>query len=87
MSSQKYLRIFTNYCRYLHWKKLGRSKVEEFACEKPPTRYTSSMFFFPLINFIFLIILYVVHKKVFWITLVLEIGIYAGGIFYIYENF
>lgn len=45
------------------------------------------MFFFPLINFIFLIILYVVHKKVFWITLVLEIGIYAGGIFYIYENF
>ena len=45
------------------------------------------MFFFPLINFIFLIILYVVHKKVFWIALVLEIGIYAGGIFYIYENF
>ncbi|NRH21286.1 hypothetical protein HOO68_04550 [Candidatus Gracilibacteria bacterium] len=45
------------------------------------------MFIFPLINFIFLIILYVVHKKVFWVTLVLEIFIYAGGIFYIYQNF
>ncbi|MBC7503733.1 hypothetical protein H7169_02080 [Candidatus Gracilibacteria bacterium] len=45
------------------------------------------MFFFPLINFTFLIILYQIHKRIFWITFVLETFLYAGGLWWIYHNF
>ena len=45
------------------------------------------MFVFPLINFTFLIILYHIHKRVFWSTLILEVLLYIGGISWIYGNF
>ena len=45
------------------------------------------MFIFPLINFAFLIILYKVHKKIFWITTIIEILLYIGGITWIYTTF
>lgn len=45
------------------------------------------MFLFPLINFTFLIILYKVHRKIFWITSFIEIVLYWTGIVWIYDNF
>ncbi len=45
------------------------------------------MFFFPLCNLIFLILLYKVHKKVFVITTVLEVLLNGIGIYYIYTEF
>lgn len=45
------------------------------------------MFFFPLINFLFLIILYFIHKRIFLITTVIELIIYIGGIYFIYAEF
>ncbi len=45
------------------------------------------MFFFPLLNFIFLIILYRIHKQVFYITTGIEIAIHMIGFSYIYGQF
>lgn len=45
------------------------------------------MFFFPLINFTFLIILYKIHKKIFWITTGGEVLLYIGGLFWIYSTY
>jgi hypothetical protein len=45
------------------------------------------MFFFPLINFAFLIILYKIHRRIFWIMALLESILYIGGIAWIYGNF
>lgn len=45
------------------------------------------MFFFPLINFLFLIILYFIHRRVFLVTAFIESVIYIGGIYFIYAEF
>ena len=45
------------------------------------------MFFFPLLNFIFLIILFRIHRQVFWITTFIEIIIHMIGFWYIYVQF
>lgn len=45
------------------------------------------MFFFPLLNFIFLIILFRIHRQVFWVTTCIEIGIHMVGFWYIYVQF
>ncbi len=45
------------------------------------------MFFFPLINFLFLIILYYIHKKIFFVTTLIEIVLYGVGIYFIYDTF
>lgn len=45
------------------------------------------MFFFPLINFLFLIILYFVHKGVFWIATIIEVLVYVVWVYAIYTEF
>ena len=45
------------------------------------------MFFFPLINFAFLIILYKIHRRIFWIMALVEAFLYVGGIGWIYGTF
>ncbi len=45
------------------------------------------MAFFPLLNFIFLIILYRIHRQVFWVTTFVEIVIHMIGFWYIYGQF
>ena len=45
------------------------------------------MFFFPLINFAFLIILYKIHRRIFWIMALVETLLYVGGIGWIYGTF
>ncbi len=45
------------------------------------------MFFFPLCNFIALIVLYFVHKKAFIITTIIEVLLNGIGIYYIYTEF
>lgn len=45
------------------------------------------MFFFPLVNFLFLIILYFIHKRVFLVTAFLEAVVYMTGTYLIYEEF
>ncbi len=45
------------------------------------------MFVFPLLNFLFLIILYHIHKKVFYVTTFIEIVIHMIGFWYIYGQF
>ncbi len=45
------------------------------------------MFFFPLINFLFLIILYFIHKKIFFITAFIEVILYVAGMYFIYDQF
>ncbi len=45
------------------------------------------MFLFPLINFTFLIILYKIHKKIFWITTLGETLLYLGGLYWIYNTY
>lgn len=41
------------------------------------------MFFFPLLNFLFLIILYRIHREVFWVTLAIEIILHILGFWYV----
>lgn len=45
------------------------------------------MFFFPLLNFLFLIILYRIHRGVFWVTTVIEVIVHIVGFWYIYSNY
>jgi hypothetical protein len=45
------------------------------------------MFAFPLINFAFLVILYHIHRRIFWVTAFVESILYTGGIFWIYNTF
>lgn len=45
------------------------------------------MTFFPIINIIFLIILWNIHKRIFFITTVIEIVIYLAGVQYIESNY
>ncbi len=45
------------------------------------------MAFFPLLNFIFLIILYRIHRQVFWGTAIVEVIIHILGFWYIYGRF
>lgn len=45
------------------------------------------MFLFPIINAIFLIILYRIHTRIFYITLVLESMLYIGSWVYIDYSF
>lgn len=45
------------------------------------------MFVFPLLNFLFLIILYNIHKKVFYITTFIEIVVHMIWFWYIYGQF
>ncbi len=45
------------------------------------------MTFFPLINILFLVILFFVHKKIFYITTFIEIILYIGGTAYVYTEF
>jgi uncharacterized protein YebE (UPF0316 family) len=45
------------------------------------------MFFFPLINFLFLIILYFIHKKIFFVTAFIETIIYVVGMYFVYAEF
>jgi hypothetical protein len=45
------------------------------------------MTFFPLINILFLVILYFVHRRIFYITTILEIVLYVGGSYAIYSEF
>lgn len=45
------------------------------------------MFFFPLVNFLFLIILYRVHRQIFFVTTFIEIVLYMAGIYLIYDQF
>jgi len=45
------------------------------------------MAFFPLLNFIFLIILYRIHRRVFWVTTFIEVVIHIIGFTYIYGQF
>ena len=56
-------------------------------CEKASTSYNASMFIFPLINFTFLIILYKIHRRIFWIMVLIESLLYVGGIVWIYATF
>ena len=41
------------------------------------------MTFFPLINIFFLILIYRVHRRIFWVTTTLEVMLYLGGVWYI----
>ena len=45
------------------------------------------MFIFPLINFTFLIILYKIHRRIFWSMVIVESLLYCGGIVWIYDTF
>lgn len=45
------------------------------------------MTFFPIINIIFLVILYHIHRKIFLITTIIEILIYLGGVWYIESKY
>ncbi len=45
------------------------------------------MFLFPLFNFVFLIILYKIHSRIFYITSIIELALYVGGILWIYQTF
>jgi hypothetical protein len=44
------------------------------------------MFYFPLVNVLFLILIYRVHKPIFWVVGTIEMSIYLGGVFYIEQN-
>jgi hypothetical protein len=66
---------------------IGQKRSKISPCENLPTLYTAIMFLFPLINFTFLIILFKIHKKIFWITTFLEVILYLGGVFWIYDSF
>lgn len=83
----------TNHGRYIHRNQLGGSEVV-FPCkihENPyhagNTLLTRSMAFFPLLNFLFLIILYRIHRRVFWVTATAEVLIHVIGFWYIYGQF
>jgi hypothetical protein len=45
------------------------------------------MFYFPLVNLLFLILIYRVHKPIFWIIGIIEVAVYVGGILYIEEHY
>lgn len=45
------------------------------------------MFFFPLINIVFLVILYRIHRGVFWVTLIVDIIVCGGGMYWVYDTF
>ena len=45
------------------------------------------MFLFPIINTIFLIILYRIHTRIFYFTLAFEVLLYIGSWFYIDYSF
>jgi hypothetical protein len=45
------------------------------------------MFAFPLVNLIFLVILYRIHRRIFYITAFLEIATYIAGVLYIEQSF
>jgi len=45
------------------------------------------MFLFPIINAVFLIILYRIHGRIFYITLVFEVLLYIGSWMYIDYSF
>ena len=41
------------------------------------------MFYFPLVNILFLILMYRVHRPIFWIVGGIEVALYIGGVVYI----
>jgi hypothetical protein len=45
------------------------------------------MTFFPLFNIIFLILIYRVHRPIFWIIGILEVVLYISWVLYIDANF
>ncbi len=45
------------------------------------------MFAFPLINLIFMVILYRIHKNIFYIATFIEIIVYICGVLYIEQSF
>ena len=45
------------------------------------------MFAFPLVNLIFLVILYNIHRRIFYITACIEIAIYIAGVTYVEQSF
>ncbi|MDD2693363.1 MAG: hypothetical protein PHY14_00345 [Candidatus Gracilibacteria bacterium] len=45
------------------------------------------MFAFPLVNLIFLIVLYNIHRRIFYITAFVEIATYIIGVYYIESSF
>lgn len=45
------------------------------------------MFYFPLVNILFLVLIYRVHRPIFWIIGFIEIALYTGGMMYIETNY
>lgn len=45
------------------------------------------MFYFPLVNILFLILIYRVHRPIFWIIGIIEVALYMGGVLYIEDHY
>lgn len=45
------------------------------------------MFYFPLVNILFLILIYRVHRPIFWVIGFTEIALYIGGVYYIEDTY
>ncbi len=45
------------------------------------------MFAFPLVNLIFLVILYNIHRKIFYGTACIQIVLYTAGVTYVEQSF
>lgn len=45
------------------------------------------MTFLPLVNIFFLVLIYRVHRRIFWITTAIESILYIGGIWYIESTY
>jgi len=67
--------------------KVSLRKDEVLLANRASLNILPHMFAFPLINFTFLIILYRIHRRIFWITTLIESVLYIGGTYWIYTTF